>query len=56
MIPSSNFGVRPDEYFIDELLGGLFVESLDEFGDAPLELRGAENFNCFLANENNAKP
>lgn len=53
MIPSSNFGVRPDEYFIDELLGGLFIESLDEFGNAPLELRGAETFNCFLVNENN---
>jgi ATP-dependent Clp protease ATP-binding subunit ClpA len=42
----ANFGARPDEYLIDELLGTMFAESAVNFGETPLTISGTTNFGC----------
>jgi hypothetical protein len=43
---TANFGVRPDEYLIDELLGERFAEAAIGFGNIPLTINGATDFYC----------
>ena len=39
-----NFGVRPDEYLIDELLGESFKGAKDQYNNTPLKISGTDNF------------
>lgn len=50
---TANFGVRPDEYLIDELLGERFAEAAIEFGNIPLTINGATDFYCAPTINNN---
>ncbi|MGI8467324.1 MAG: AAA family ATPase [Pyrinomonadaceae bacterium] len=51
---ASHFGVRPDEYLIDEMFGDVFAKTLDEFGSVPLKIRGVDEFYCLPADENDS--
>lgn len=50
---TANFGARPDEYLIDELLGEKFAEAWVDFGNIPLTINGATDFYCEPTVNNN---
>ena len=51
---ASNFGARPDEYLIDDIFGDLFVKTLEEFGNASLQINGTDEFHCSPFGENDS--
>jgi ATP-dependent Clp protease ATP-binding subunit ClpA len=46
---ASNFGTRPEEYFIDDLFGDLFAGTSEDFGNVPLKIHGTDEFYCSRA-------
>ncbi len=45
------FGARPDEYLIDEVLGDTFSQAVEQLGSEPIELTGTDNYRCVPVNE-----
>lgn len=45
------FGARPDEYLIDEVLGDTFARVAEQYGSQPVKLTGTVDYQCVPVNE-----
>lgn len=45
------FGARPDEYLIDEVLGDTFAQAVEQYGLEPVKLTGTDEYQCVPIND-----
>lgn len=44
------FGARPDEYLVDEVLGETLAQAVEQYGSEPISLIGTDDYQCVPVN------